>query len=113
MQLGDCGSDEREMRPEQEGGAEPERERLALEWELLRLERQKLALEHELQEKKRTNGGWKGIFANPVTVPVMVAIVGGALTLMTTILTNFYTTSANRDAEQLRARLARESAQQT
>jgi len=42
-----------------------------------------------------------------------VAIVGGILTLLTTVVTNFLTAQANREAEQQRALLARESAQQT
>jgi hypothetical protein len=52
---------------------------------------------------------WKDLVANPLSV----AIVGGILTLMTTAVTGFLTAQANREAEQSRAMLARQSAQQT
>ncbi len=52
---------------------------------------------------------WKDLLANPLSV----AIVGGILTLMTTVVTNFLTARANREAEQSRAEQARQSAQQT
>jgi hypothetical protein len=101
--------------PQPEGAYEASgtRGQLALEWERLRLERQKHALElrlrrRELAEKQKSSI-WKDLFANPLTI----AIVGGVLTLLTTIVTNFYTARANREAEADRATLARESAQET
>ncbi|HEX8077562.1 MAG TPA: hypothetical protein VF511_07090 [Chthoniobacterales bacterium] len=76
----------------------PAEPRLALDWERLRFERQKLALElrHERRKLKAERGEspWRALLANPLTV----AIVGGILTLMTTILTNFFTSKANRES---------------
>src|SRR4051812_9793015 len=99
--------------PEQTREISEARGQLALEWEQLRFERQKHALElrfkrRELTEKQ-SRSVWKDLLANPVTV----AIVGGLVTLMTTIATNFYTASANRQVEEARARFSRESAQET
>jgi hypothetical protein len=91
----------------------PEHRADSLDWARLRFERQKLALElrakrRELAEE-RNRSVWKGLLANPLSV----VIVGGILTLMTTVVTNFITAQANREAEQSRAVLARQSAQQT
>jgi hypothetical protein len=85
-----------------------------LEWEQLRLERQKHALEvqlkrRELAEKKKRSSIWKDFFGNPLTL----AIVGGVLTLLTTIMTNFYSSRENRAAEAARAEIAREQARET
>jgi V8-like Glu-specific endopeptidase len=88
-----------------------EREHLSLEQQRLRLERQKLAIESRLKRQElsaRQGKTWKELFANPLTL----AIVGGFVTLMTTIVSNHYTQTANIAAEELRARLARESSQQ-
>jgi hypothetical protein len=86
---------------------------LPLERERLRLERQKHALEvrlkrRELAEKKRSSI-WKDFLGNPLTI----AIVGGFLTLLTTILTNFYNSRENREAEAARAEITRENARET
>lgn len=83
-----------------------------LEWARLRFERQKLALEmrakrRELAEQ-RDKGAWKALLANPLSV----AVVGGILTLMTSIVTSFLTARANLEAEQSRAVLARQGGQQ-
>jgi Trypsin len=83
-----------------------------LEWARLRFERQKLALEirakrRELVEQ-RDKSAWKALLANPLSV----AVVGGVLTLMTSIVTSFLTARANLEGEQERAVLTRQSAQQ-
>jgi V8-like Glu-specific endopeptidase len=88
-----------------------ERERLSLERERLRVERQKLALEFRLKRRElgeRGDKSWKELLANPL----MLAIAGGFLTLMTTIVTTSYSANESRKAETLRAELARESAKQ-
>jgi hypothetical protein len=88
-------------RPEQtHEGSEPHEQQLALEWERLRLERQKLALELRFRRReiveKRSRSVWKDLLANPV----IVAIAGGILTLLTTIVANFYTAAATRESAQ-------------
>jgi hypothetical protein len=84
-----------------------------IEWARLRFERQKLALELRIRrremEEKLDRSVWRDLLTNPLSI----AIVGGALTLMTTVVTNFLTAKANREAEQSRAELARESARQS
>ena len=47
----------------------------------------------------------KGTLSNPL----MLAIAGGSLTLLTSILTNYFTASANREADQRRALYTRET----
>jgi hypothetical protein len=86
---------------------------LALEWERLRLERQKYALEasskrRELQEKK-DKSLWKDLLTNPVTI----AIVGGVITLITAVVTNYLSTSQARRADAAKARLTEQSAKET
>jgi V8-like Glu-specific endopeptidase len=86
-------------------------ERLSLEKERLRTERQKLAIELRLKRREsaeRRGKSWKELLANPLTL----AIVGGFITVMTTIVTTSYTANENRLAENLRAQLARDSANQ-
>jgi V8-like Glu-specific endopeptidase len=88
-----------------------ERERLALERERLHADRQKLALEFRLKRREfaeRRDKSWKELLTNPL----MVAILGGFLTLMTTIITTSLSSDQSRKAEVHRAGLARESAKQ-
>jgi hypothetical protein len=87
-------------------------QRVALECEKLRLERQKYALEirlkrREFQEKKEKNA-WKEALANPVTI----AVVGGTLTLVTAIVTNYFNSSEARRGDAARALLAEENAKE-
>jgi hypothetical protein len=93
--------------------SEPQPKQVALEWERLRFERQKLALELRFKRRElsavQARSWWKDLLANPLSI----AIVGGLLTLITAIATNFLTAAANREAEETRARLARQSAGQT
>ena len=86
---------------------ELERERVALEWSRLRSERQKSALEFRLkrQELVQSTRGWKALFANPFTL----AIVGGFITLMTTTISNHFTSAANIQMETVKAQLAAKS----
>jgi hypothetical protein len=83
-----------------------------LEWARLRFERQKFALETRAKRREwveqRDKSMWKSLLANPLSV----AVVGGILTLMTSIVTSFLTARANLEAEQERAVLTRQSAQQ-
>jgi hypothetical protein len=80
----------------------PEPDPASLEWARLRFERQKLALELRVKRRelaeKREQSVWKDLLTNPLSM----AIVGGVLALMTTVVTNF-----------LAAQLGRQSAQQT
>src|SRR5262245_17108265 len=72
------------------GADELEKERLALERDRLRLERQKTAIDARLQRRElsaRREKGWLEALASPLPL----AIVGGFITLMTTIVTNFVT----------------------
>jgi hypothetical protein len=97
--------------PAGDGADGLEMERLALEREKLLLERQKTGIDARLRRRElsaRRDKGWLETLASPLPL----AIVGGFITLMTTIVTNFLTQTANLEAEQSRARLARESAQQ-
>jgi hypothetical protein len=74
----------------------------AIDQERLRLERQKLALEIRLKrrelglQKRKTLG-------ELLTNPLILAIVGGFLTLMTSLVTTYLTMKANRDADERRA----------
>ena len=75
-----------------------DKERMALEWERLRSERQKSALEFRLKRRElaaQSSKAWRELLANPFTL----AIIGGFITLMTTIVTNHLTVSANLQVE--------------
>lgn len=88
-----------------------ERQRLQLEVERLRLERQKTALEFRLKRielSTRSKKSWKEIISNPLTL----AVVGGFITVMTTVVSNSINSQANIHAEVLKNQLARESAHQ-
>jgi hypothetical protein len=79
--------------------------RTAIEWERLRFDRQKSAIEFRLKRQEladRPIKGWKEVLGNPLTL----AIVGGFITLMTTIVSNHFTTKANLATEATRAELA-------
>jgi Trypsin len=87
------------------GDRETEKERLALDWARLRFDRKKAAIEFRLrrQELARTRDkGWKELLANPFTL----AIVGGFITVMSTIISNHFTASANVELERTKAELA-------
>jgi hypothetical protein len=69
----------------------------------LRSERQRSAVEFRLKRQELfERRGWKELLVNPLTL----AIVGGFITLMTTIISNHFTSSANTDLERLKAQLA-------
>jgi len=76
--------------------------------EKMRLERAKLALEVRLKRRelqRHAAKSWKQALTNPL----MLAIVGGSLTLLTSIVTNFLSTSATRDADERKAKQSREA----
>jgi hypothetical protein len=78
-----------------------DRQRLLLERQRLRTERQKLALELRVKRQElseRRNKTWKELLANPLAL----AIVGGFITLMTTIVSTSFTARQNRAAESLK-----------
>ncbi|MCC2978893.1 trypsin-like serine peptidase [Sphingomonas sp. IC4-52] len=82
----------------------------ALERDRLKLERQKLALDvmqkrRELASSKKNP--WQELISNPLTL----AIVGGFISVMTTIVAGSLTAWASREAEKQKAELARASAQ--
>ncbi len=84
-----------------------ERERLNLEIERLKFERQKFSVETLLRKRedqpKKTN-----TFRDIVSNPIVLAVVGGFVTLMTSIGSSAYTAWQNREADAARAELARE-----
>src|SRR4051794_31675084 len=84
--------------PDTEEFRQPEQHPESLDRARLRFERQKLALELHVKRRElaeqRKRSIWKDLLANPLSV----AIVGGILTLMTTIVTNFLTAWANRES---------------
>lgn len=82
-----------------------------LEREKLRMERQKLALEVRLKRQEldgRRRKSWSELLANPL----MLALVGGMITVIVTVVTNTLSAQANRDSETYRAELARATAKQ-
>jgi hypothetical protein len=86
---------------------------LALERDKLRFDRQKYALEvrlkkREFREKERKNL-WKDVLTNPVTI----AIVGGLITVITALVTNYFNATETRGAEAAKAALAEKSAKET
>jgi hypothetical protein len=92
--------------PNDKGG--PGREQNALEWQRLRFDRQKQAMEFRLKRRElatRPSKTLMELLANPLTL----AIVGGFITLMTTIVTNHLTVSANLQIEAKKAELAAEA----
>lgn len=83
--------------------AQLEERRLALEFERLRLERQKASVELHLRRrelKAAKQKAWKEFFVNPL----MLAIVGGFVTLMTTTIANSVNSWNTISAETAKAR---------
>ncbi len=73
----------------------------------LRLERTKLAIETRLKRRElnaNPEKTWRAALSNPL----VLAIVGGSLTLLTSMVTNFLTANATRDADERRASQTRE-----
>ena len=62
----------------------------------------------EFREKEHKNP-WQDLLTNPVTI----AIVGGLITVITALVTNYFNASETRRAEAAKARLAQESAKET
>ncbi|OAF06378.1 hypothetical protein AYJ54_17230 [Bradyrhizobium centrolobii] len=87
------------------GDRETKTERLALDWERLRFDRKKAAIEFRLKREELAGARdkeWKELLANPFTL----AIVGGFITVMSTIISNHLTASANVELEGTKAQLA-------
>lgn len=87
------------------------KEAALLEREKLRLERQRLALEIRLKRREldgRRRKSWFELLANPL----MLALVGGMITVIVTVVTNTLSAQANRESEEYRADLARQTAKQ-
>lgn len=84
-----------------------ESEEPAFEREKLRFERQKLALDIKLKRRELATrkSGLRETLANPLSL----ALVGGFLALLTSMVTSCFTANAARDADDRRAKLARES----
>lgn len=73
-----------------------------------KLERTKLALEIRLKRRELQNHGhqrWRDLLANPLAL----AVVGGTLTLLSSVLTNFLSATASREADERKATYAREA----
>ena len=86
-------------------GSDMEERRFALEQERLRFERKKVAMEFRLKRKEQADlrgKEWKNLVASPLTL----AIVGGFITVMTTIVSNHFNTIANLSLEATKAELA-------
>lgn len=74
----------------------------------IKLERSKLALDVRIKRREldaHHSKTWRQALANPL----MLAIVGGSLTLLTSIVTNYLTASATRDADERKGMQAREA----
>lgn len=92
-----------------------ETERLALEWESLRSERQKAAMEFRLRRLELMSAASRsrsGKLKELVTNPLLLAILGGFITLMTTIITSSFNVSANLKVESAKAEAAAKAAKQ-
>jgi hypothetical protein len=82
-----------------------EERRLALDSDRLKLDRQKASLELRLRRREldaSKGKRWKELLTNPL----MLAVAGGFLTLMTTIIINYFNTSNTIAAEAAKAREA-------
>jgi hypothetical protein len=73
-----------------------------LRLEQYRLERQKAAIDALLKRRELRAGRRTGLLST-LTNPLSLAIVGGFITAMTTVVTSTYTALQNRDLEQLKA----------
>lgn len=79
-----------------------------LELEKTRLERAKLALEIRLKRRElraHATKSWREVFVNPL----VLAIAGGSITLLTSVVTNYLTATATREADERKATQARDS----
>lgn len=86
-------------------------EKIAIERIRLRTERQRLVVETLLKRRElgeRGKKSWREVFANPL----MLAVVGGLLTVITTLVTSSFTAHQNREAEDRRAENTQRSAKQ-
>jgi hypothetical protein len=104
----------RPLRLSESGSEMPEATgQLALEWEKLRFEQRKYALEVRFRrrelEKDKNRSVLKAMIGNPLTL----AIVGGFVTLLTTIVSNYFTARESRQSEVVRAELAEKNARET
>ncbi|WP_167858659.1 trypsin-like serine peptidase [Methylobacterium nonmethylotrophicum] len=88
------------------------RDRLALERERLKFERQKLSIE-VLQKRRDSIQAKRKPFGSALANPLTLAIAGGFISLMTTIISGYYNAAENRRAEAQKADLARISSQDT
>jgi hypothetical protein len=86
---------------------------LALEWDRLRFERQKYALEVRLKRREFREKEHKNLWQDLLTNPVTIAIVGGLITVITALVTNYFNASETRRAEAAKAQLAEQSAKET
>jgi hypothetical protein len=82
--------------------------KLRLELARLQLERSKLALDIRLRRRELRLHAAK-TFRDAVANPLVLAIVGGSITLLTSIVTNYLTASANREADDRRAQQVRDA----
>jgi Caspase domain len=78
-----------------------EQEKLRLEFERLRFDRSKLAIDAKLKRREFDSYSKKSL-KETVSNPLLLAIVGGFLTLLTSIVTNYLTAAENRDADDRR-----------
>lgn len=85
------------------GGDEIAKQRVAIEWARLKTEQQKVDNDYKLRSRELDGRGWRDLFTNPFSL----AVVGGFITLMTTIITSHLTASSNASAakESLQADL--------
>lgn len=74
-----------------------------LELQRLRFERQKHAIEAMIKKREFHQKG-KNTFKEAFSSPLMLAIAGGLITLMTSIISNYHTASENRRSESQKFR---------
>jgi hypothetical protein len=87
---------------------EVESERLKLEVKRLAFERTKLAIETRQQRRGERARGTKSL-KESLSNPLVLAIAGGSLTLITSIVTNYLTATGNREADERRATYTRDA----
>lgn len=79
-----------------------------LELEAARLERSKLALETHIKRRElraHVTKSWRDVFANPL----VLAIAGGSISLLTSVVTNYLSSTATRESDERKATQARDS----
>jgi hypothetical protein len=86
---------------------------LALEWEKLRFEQRKYAIEVRFRRRELENDKNKSALKAMIANPLTLAVVAGIITLLTTIVSNYFTARENRESETLKAQLAEKSARDT